>query len=58
MKKWQLEGILCRITSPKLALPDPNHTVCNRYALRSQLQKESRIVSVCRSVVAFFIKFF
>ncbi len=58
MKKWQLEGVLCRIASPKLVLPDPGRTICSSYSSGSHLQKESWIVSVCRSVVAFFIRCF
>jgi len=57
MKKWQLEGVLCRIAPPKLILPDPGHTMCSSYVPNSYVQKESRVVSVCRSVVAFFIRF-
>ena len=56
MKKWQLEGVLCRIAPPKLILPDPGQTVCSRYVPNSSVRKESRVVSVCRSVVAFFIR--
>jgi hypothetical protein len=58
MKKWQLEGVLCRIASPKLILPDLDHTVCDSYVPYSCSRKESRVVSVCRSIVAFFIRFF
>ncbi len=59
MKKWQLEGVLCRIASPKLILPDPDpgRTECSSYVPYSYVRKESRVVSVCRSVVAFFIRF-
>ena len=57
MKKWQLEGVLCRIAPPKLVLPDPGQSVCSRYVPHSSIQKESRLISVCRSIVAFFIRF-
>ncbi len=57
MNKWQLEGVLCRIASPKLILPDPGHTACSSSVPYSSVQKDSRLVSVCRSVVAFFIRF-
>ena len=58
MKKWHLETVLCRITSPKLILPDPGHTAYATYTPAALVEKEPRLVSMCRSVVAFFIRFF
>ena len=58
MKKWQLETVFCRITSPKLVLPEPGHSAYAGYVSTPCPEKESRIVAACRAVVAFFIRFF
>ncbi len=58
MKRWQLEGVVHYETPHKLALPDPAHPWDNRYVPFSSPQKESVLISCCRSIVAFFIRCF
>ncbi len=57
MKKWHLEGLLYHISPEKLVLPDPGQPVSPRSSFLT-ISKEPKIVSWCREVVAFFIRFF
>lgn len=57
MKKWHLEGVLYRVTPEKLILPAPGQSaIIHSSFLR--FHKESKLVSCCRRIAAFFIRFF
>ncbi len=60
MKKWQLEGLCYRVAPRNLVLPDSNQTEVfrSRSASFSILQQEPKLLSWCRKVAAFFIRFF
>lgn len=58
MKKWQLEGVCYRVDPKKLALPDPGRAVLLRSLTFSEFSEESKIISFCRRIAAFFIRFF
>jgi hypothetical protein len=59
MKKWHLEGVLHRIASEKLVLPDSGQSAvfCPPPSLL-EFREESKLVSCCRQIAAFFIRFF
>ena len=58
MKKWQLEGALHRVAPEKLVLVDPDQSVAFRSSSFLELHKESKLISCCRQIAAFFIRFF
>jgi hypothetical protein len=58
MKKWQLEGFTNRIASEKLVLPDPGQSAVFCSSPVFEFRKESKFVSWCRQIAAFFIRFF
>jgi len=57
MKKWHLEGVLYRITPEKLVLPDPDKSAGFSSSF-PKFRKESKLLSCCRRIAAFFIRFF
>ncbi|MCK5069008.1 MAG: hypothetical protein KAR01_00645 [Desulfocapsa sp.] len=58
MKKWQFEGVCHRIDPQKLTLPDPDRAALLRSLSFSEFSKESKVISFCRRIAAFFIRFF
>ncbi len=58
MKRWQLEGMCYRFSPKKLVLPDPSQAETSYPVSLSKFSQESRVISCCRKVVAFFIRFF
>jgi len=58
MKKWQLEGFTHRIAPEKLVLPDLGQSAVFCASPVFEFRKESKLVSYCRQIAAFFIRFF
>ncbi len=56
MKKWHLEGVCSRMTPRKLALPDPAQAELFRSVSFAKFPEESKIISFCRKIAAFFIR--
>lgn len=58
MKKWHLEGVFENVVPRKLVLLDPDQTTVARHSTIIEFHKDSTLISCCRRVAAFFIRFF
>ncbi len=58
MKKWHMEGVLSPVAPRKIILPDPGQTAGFCHSDSIAFHKESWLLSCCRSVAAFLIRFF